>query len=214
MNREAVLSKIRTERVVALIRANSPDGLMDCARALADGGLTSIELTMTTPGAIRMLEKATVELPDFLFGLGTVLDAETARLGILAGARFVVTPALRPDVITTCRRYGVPVLCGAFTPTEILAAWEAGADAAKVFPAEFFGPSYIKSVKAPFPQIEMVPTGGVNEQNVGEFLRAGAFAVAAGSSLVDGKALKDKNWAAITAKARAFAGAVAAAGKS
>ncbi|MFM9029553.1 MAG: bifunctional 4-hydroxy-2-oxoglutarate aldolase/2-dehydro-3-deoxy-phosphogluconate aldolase [Opitutaceae bacterium] len=213
MSREAVLSKIRAERVVALIRANSPDGLMDCARALADGGLTSIELTMTTPGAIRMLEKATVELPDFLFGLGTVLDAETARLGILAGARFVVTPALRPDVITTCRRYGVPVFCGAFTPTEILAAWEAGADAAKVFPAEFFGPSYIKSVKAPFPQIEMVPTGGVNEQNVGEFLRAGAFAVAAGSSLVDGKALKDKNWAAITAKARAFAGAVAAAVK-
>jgi 2-dehydro-3-deoxyphosphogluconate aldolase/(4S)-4-hydroxy-2-oxoglutarate aldolase len=213
MNREAVLSKIRAERVVALIRANSPDGLMDCARALADGGLTSIELTMTTPGAIRMLEKATVELPDFLFGLGTVLDAETARLGILAGARFVVTPALRPDVITTCRRYGIPVFCGAFTPTEILAAWEAGADAAKVFPAEFFGPSYIKSVKAPFPQIEMVPTGGVNEQNVGDFLRAGAFAVAAGSSLVDGKALKDKNWAAITAKARAFAGAVAAVGK-
>ena len=213
MNREAVLSKIRSERVVALIRANSPDGLMDCALALADGGLTSIELTMTTPGAIRMLEKATAELPDFLFGLGTVLDAETARLGILAGARFVVTPALRPEVITTCRRYGIPVFCGAFTPTEILAAWEAGADAAKVFPAEFFGPSYIKSVKAPFPQIEMVPTGGVNEQNVGDFLRAGAFAVAAGSSLVDGKALKDKNWAAITAKARAFAGAVAAAGK-
>ncbi|MFM8334720.1 MAG: bifunctional 4-hydroxy-2-oxoglutarate aldolase/2-dehydro-3-deoxy-phosphogluconate aldolase [Opitutaceae bacterium] len=213
MNREAVLSKIRSERVVALIRANSPDGLMDCARALADGGLTSIELTTTTPGAIRMLEKATAELPDFLFGLGTVLDAETARLGILAGARFVVTPALRPDVITTCRRYGIPVFCGAFTPTEILAAWEAGADAAKVFPAEFVGPSYIKSVKAPFPQIEMVPTGGVNEQNVGDFLRAGAYAVAAGSSLVDGKALKDKNWAAITAKARAFAVAVAAAGK-
>jgi 2-dehydro-3-deoxyphosphogluconate aldolase/(4S)-4-hydroxy-2-oxoglutarate aldolase len=210
MNRESTLSKIRAERVVALIRANSPDGLMDCARALADGGLTSIELTMTTPGAIRMLEKATAELPDFLFGLGTVLDAETARLGILAGARFVVTPALRPDVITTCRRYGIPVFCGAFTPTEILAAWEAGADAAKVFPAEFFGAGYIKSVKAPFPQIEMVPTGGVNEQNVGDFLRAGAFAVAAGSSLVDGKALKEKNWSAITTKARAFASAVAA----
>ena len=210
MNRESTLSKIRAERVVALIRANSPDGLMDCARALADGGLTSIELTMTTPGAIRMLEKATAELPDFIFGLGTVLEAETARLGILAGARFVVTPALRPDVITTCRRYGIPVFCGAFTPTEILAAWEAGADAAKVFPAEFFGAGYIKSVKAPFPQIEMVPTGGVNEQNVGDFLRAGAFAVAAGSSLVDGKALKEKNWSAITTKARAFASAVAA----
>jgi len=209
MNRESILSKIRSERVVALIRANSPDGLIDCARALADGGLTSIELTMTTPGAIRMLEKATAELPDFLFGLGTVLDAETARLGILAGARFVVTPALRSDVITTCRRYGIPVFCGALTPTEILAAWEAGADAAKIFPAEFFGAGYIKSVKAPFPQIEMVPTGGVNEQNVGDFLRAGAFAVAAGSSLVDGRALKEKNWSAITAKARAFAGAVA-----
>ncbi|MFM1747845.1 MAG: hypothetical protein RLZZ188_1511 [Verrucomicrobiota bacterium] len=211
MSRESVLSKIRSERVVALIRANSPDGLMDCARALAEGGLTSIELTMTTPGAIRMLEKASAELPDFLFGLGTVLDAETARLGILSGARFVVTPALRPEVITVCRRYGVPVFCGAFTPTEILQAWEAGADAAKIFPAEFFGAGYIKSVKAPFPQIEMVPTGGVNEQNVGEFLRAGALAVAAGSSLVDAKALKERNWSAITTKARAFAAAVAAA---
>ena len=209
MNRDAVLSKIRSERVIALIRANSADGLLECARALADGGLTSIELTMTTPGAIRMLERASSELPGFLFGLGTVLDAETARLGILAGARFVVTPALRPEVITVCRRYGVPVFCGAFTPSEILAAWEAGADAAKIFPAEFFGAGYIKSVKAPFPQIEMVPTGGVNEQNVGDFLRAGAFAVAAGSSLVDGKALKEKNWTAVTAKARAFAGAVA-----
>lgn len=213
MNRISILSKIRTERVVALIRANSPEGLMDCARALADGGLTSIELTMTTPGAIRMLEKATSELPGFLFGLGTVLDAETARIGILAGARFVVTPALRPDVITVCRRYGVPVFCGAFTPSEILQAWEAGADAAKVFPAEFFGAGYIKSVKAPFPQIEMVPTGGVNEQNVGEFLRAGSLAVAAGSSLVDSKAFKDRNWTAITAKAKAFSSAVAAAAK-
>lgn len=213
MNREAVISKIRSERVVALIRADSPDGLLDCARALSAGGLTSIELTMTTPGAIRMLEKATSELPGFLFGLGTVLDAETARMGILSGARFIVTPAFRPEVIAVCRRYGIPVFCGAFTPTEILQAWEAGADAAKVFPAEFLGAAYIKSVRAPFPQIEMVPTGGVNEQNVGDFLRAGSFAVAAGSSLVDAKALKDRNWTAITVKARAFAAAVAAAGK-
>ena len=134
-------------------------------------------------------------------------------MGILAGARFVVTPALRTEVITVCRRYGIPVFCGAFTPTEILQAWEAGADAAKVFPAEFFGAGYIKSVKAPFPQIELVPTGGVTEQNVGDFLRAGSFAVAAGSSLVDAKAFKERNWAAITAKARAFAAAVGAAGK-
>lgn len=212
MKKDAVLNKIKSEKVVALIRADNPDGLLDCAKALAAGGLTSIELTMTTPGAIKMLEKATSELPDFIFGLGTVLDAETARIGILAGARFIVTPALRPDVITLCRRYSVPVFSGAFTPTEIVNAWEAGADAAKVFPAEFFGPAYIKSIKAPLPQIELVPTGGVNAENVGDFLRAGAMATAAGSSLVDAKSLKEKNWAAITAKAQAFVKAVALSG--
>jgi len=210
MNKETVLHRIKAEKVVALIRAQSPDGLLDCARALAAGGLTSIELTMTTPGAIRMLEKATAELPEFLFGLGTVLDAETARAGILAGARFIVTPALRPDVITLCRRYSVPVFAGALTPTEIIAAWEAGADAVKIFPAEFFGPAYIKSVKAPFPQIEVVPTGGVTPENVAEFLKAGAYATAAGSSLVEAKALKEKNWAQVTARAQAFVKAVAA----
>lgn len=212
MNKDAVLSRIKAQKVVALIRADSPDGLLDCAKALAEGGLTSIELTMTTPGAIRMLEKATRELPDFIFGLGTVLDAETARTGILAGAKFIVTPALRPDVITLCRRYSVPVFAGAFTPTEIVNAWEAGADAAKVFPAEFFGPAYIKSVKAPLPHVDMVPTGGVNAENVGEFLKAGATATAAGSSLVKAQDLKDRNWAAITAHAKAFVDAVKAAG--
>jgi len=211
MNKDAVLSKIKTEKVVALIRADSPDVLLDCAKALADGGLTSIELTMTTPGAIRMLEKATAELPHFLFGLGTVLDADTARAGILAGARFLVTPALRPDVIATAKRYSVPVFCGALTPTEILSAWELGADAVKVFPAEFFGPAYIKSIKAPFPHIDLVPTGGVTPDNVGEFLKAGATATAAGSSLVDAKSLKEKNWQVITARAKAFVAAVAAA---
>ncbi|MBE35507.1 MAG: 2-dehydro-3-deoxyphosphogluconate aldolase [Opitutaceae bacterium] len=210
MKKEAVLSKIRDEKVVALIRADNSDGLLDCAKALADGGLTSIELTMTTPGAIKMLEKAATELPDFIFGLGTVLDAETARMGILAGAQFVVTPALRPEVITVCRRYSIPVFCGAFTPTEIVNAWEAGADAAKVFPAEFFGPAYIKSIKGPLPHIEIVPTGGVTAANVGDFLKAGAMATAAGSSLVEAQALKDKDWASVTANARAFVDAVAA----
>jgi 2-dehydro-3-deoxyphosphogluconate aldolase/(4S)-4-hydroxy-2-oxoglutarate aldolase len=210
MKKDAVLAKIKSEKVVALIRADNPDGLLDCAKAMAAGGLTSIELTMTTPGAIRMLEKATVELPDFIFGLGTVLDAETARMGILAGARFVVTPALRPEVITMCRRYSIPIFCGALTPTEALNAWEAGADAVKIFPAEFFGPAYIKSLKAPLPHIDFVPTGGVTPENVGEFLKAGATATAAGSSLVDAKSLKEKNWAAITAKAQAFVTAVAA----
>src|SRR5439155_2988986 len=132
MKKDAILAKIKAEKVVALIRGDSPDGLLDCAKALAAGGLTSIELTMTTPGAMRMMEKCVGEMPDFLFGLGTVLDAETARVGMLAGAKFMVTPALRPEVIAVCKRYSVPVFCGALTPTEILAAWEAGTDAVKV----------------------------------------------------------------------------------
>ena len=210
MKKDAILAKIKAEKVIALIRSDNPDGLLDCARALAAGGLTSIELTMTTPGAIRMLERATSELPDFLFGLGTVLDAETARAGILAGAKFIVTPALRPEVITMAKRYSIPIFSGALTPTEAVNAWEAGSDAVKIFPAEFFGPAYIKSLKAPLPHIDFVPTGGVNPENVGEFLKAGAMATAAGSSLVEAKALKEKNWAAVTAKARAFVAAVAA----
>jgi 2-dehydro-3-deoxyphosphogluconate aldolase/(4S)-4-hydroxy-2-oxoglutarate aldolase len=211
MKKEIVVARIKAEKVIAIIRADSPDGLLDCARALAAGGLTNIELTMTTPGAIDMLAKAAAELPGLLFGLGTVLDPDTARAGILAGAKFIVTPAFRPEVIAVCRRRGVPVIPGALTPTEIVAAWEAGADAVKVFPAEFFGPAYIKSVKAPLPQIDLVPTGGVTPETIGEFLKAGAIAGAAGSALVDGKSLKEKNWAAITAKAQAFVKAVAAA---
>ena len=210
MKKDAILAKFKAEKVIALIRADSSDGLLECARALAAGGLTSIELTMTTPGAIAMLRQATAELPGFLFGLGTVLDAATAREGIAAGARFIVTPAFRPEVIKECREHGVPIFSGALTPTEIANTWDAGADAVKIFPAEFFGPAYIKSIKGPFPHIALVPTGGVNAENVGEFIKAGAFATAAGSSLVDAKALKEKNWAAITARARAFVAAVAA----
>ena len=206
MKKDAILSKIRAEKVIALIRADSPDGLLDCARALAAGGLTSIELTMTTPGAIRMLEKATSELPDFLFGLGTVLDAETARVGILSGAKFIVTPALRPDVITLCKRYSVPVFSGAFTPTEIINAWEAGADAAKIFPAEFFGPGYIKSVKAPLPHANLMPTGGVSIDNVGSWIAAGSIAVGVGGSLTAGA--KTGDFQSITDLTRRFIEAI------
>jgi 2-dehydro-3-deoxyphosphogluconate aldolase/(4S)-4-hydroxy-2-oxoglutarate aldolase len=211
MKRDAVLAKLKSEKVVAIIRAESSDGLLECARALAAGGLSAIELTMTTPGAIPMLEKCAAALPDFVFGLGTVLDPETARAGILAGARFIVTPSTNLRTIELCRRYGVPIFPGALTPTEIVTAWEAGADAVKVFPAEFFGPGYIKAVKAPLPQIDLVPTGGVTPETIGDFLRAGATACAAGSALVEGRTLRDQDWAAITARARAFVAAVAAA---
>jgi 2-dehydro-3-deoxyphosphogluconate aldolase/(4S)-4-hydroxy-2-oxoglutarate aldolase len=210
MSKIDVLNRIKSEKVIALIRADSPASLLDCARALSAGGLNCIELTMTTPGAIAMCAQVARELPQVLLGLGTVLDAETARAGIAAGAKFIVTPAVRPAVIAACRDAGVPVLSGALTPTEACSAWDAGADVIKIFPAEFFGPAYIKSLKAPFPNMQFLPTGGVTPETVGDFLKAGAFATAAGSALVLPGALKSGDWAAITARARQFVSAAAA----
>jgi 2-dehydro-3-deoxyphosphogluconate aldolase/(4S)-4-hydroxy-2-oxoglutarate aldolase len=214
MSKQDVLNRIKSEKVIALIRADGPDSLLECARALSAGGLNCIELTMTTPGAIELCAKVSKELPQVLLGLGTVLDADTARKGIAAGAKFIVTPAVRPEVIKACKDAGVPILGGSLTPTEIYTSWELGVDVIKIFPAEFFGPAYIKSVKAPFPKIEVMPTGGVTPETVGEFLRNGAFATAAGSALVNPTALKNKDWAAITARAKEFVAAAAkAAGK-
>jgi 2-dehydro-3-deoxyphosphogluconate aldolase/(4S)-4-hydroxy-2-oxoglutarate aldolase len=209
MPKPDTLKRIRSEKIIALIRADSSDSLLECARALSVGGLNVIELTMTTPGAIEMVAEVSRRLPEVLIGLGTVLDPATARAGIAAGARFIVTPALRPEVIKACRELGVPVLSGALTPTEIAGAADLGADIVKIFPAEFFGPAYIKSLRAVFPHIELLPTGGVTVQTIGAFLKAGAFATAAGSSLLDPAALKARDWAAITARAREFVEAAA-----
>lgn len=211
MAKTDILHRIKSEKVIALIRADSPASLLECARALSAGGLNCIELTMTTPGAIELCAQVSRELPDVLLGLGTVLDADTARKGIAAGAKFIVTPCLRPTVIAVCREAGVPILSGALTPTEAYHAHELGADVIKVFPAEFFGPAYIKSLKAPFPQIEFMPTGGVTPETVGDFLKAGAFATAAGSALVAAAALKAGDWPAITARAKQFVAAANAA---
>ena len=153
MSKAEVLNRIKAEKVVALIRAEGPETLLDCARALSAGGLNAIELTMTTPGAIEMTAEVSRQLPGIMLGLGTVLDAETARKGVAAGARFIVTPGLRPDVIKSCREMGVPIFSGALTPTEIAAAADLGADIIKIFPAEFFGPAYIKSLRAVFPDL-------------------------------------------------------------
>ncbi|MFI5337047.1 MAG: bifunctional 4-hydroxy-2-oxoglutarate aldolase/2-dehydro-3-deoxy-phosphogluconate aldolase [Opitutales bacterium] len=207
MTKTDLLARLKAEKVIALIRADSADSLLDCARALSAGGLNSLELTMTTPGAIELCARVSRELPQILLGLGTVLDAETARAAIAAGAKFLVTPAVRPAVIAAAREAGVPILGGALTPTEILTTWELGADVVKIFPAEFFGPAYIKSIKGPFPHIEIMPTGGVTPETVGEFLRNGAFATAAGSALVSAAALKARDWPAITARAKQFAAA-------
>ena len=210
MNKSDVLARLKAQKVIALIRADSAESLLDCARALQAGGLGAIELTMTTPGALDLVARVSKELPDALIGLGTVLDAETARKGIAAGAKFIVTPAVRPAVIAACKEAGVAILSGALTPTEACAAWDAGADVIKIFPAEFFGPAYIKSLKAPFPKMEFLPTGGVTPQTVGDFLKAGAWATAAGSALVAPAALKSRDWAAITARAKEFVAAAAA----
>ena len=207
MSKTEILQRIQNEKVIALIRADSSASLLDCARALAAGGLSLIELTTTTPGAIDLVAQVSRELPDVMLGLGTVLDADTARAGIAAGAKFIVTPAVRPEVIAACRQLDVPILSGALTPTEAVTAWDLGADVIKIFPAEFFGPAYIKSLRAPFPQIKFLPTGGVTPQTVGDFLKAGAFATAAGSALVSPVALKAHDWAAITARAREFVAA-------
>jgi 2-dehydro-3-deoxyphosphogluconate aldolase / (4S)-4-hydroxy-2-oxoglutarate aldolase len=211
MPKAETLSRIKSEKVIALIRAEGPESLLDCAKALAAGGLNAIELTMTTPGAIELVAEVSRALPGVMLGLGTVLDAETARAGVAAGAQFIVTPALRPGVIKACHQLGVPVLSGALTPTEIASAADLGADVVKIFPAEFFGPAYIKSLRAVFPQIKFLPTGGVTAKTLGDFLKAGAFAAAAGSSLVEPAALKARDWAAITARAREFAQAAAGA---
>lgn len=200
--------------MIAVVRADSGgDDLVKVVEAIAEGGVRCIELTMTTPGALDALKIAADKLrgADVLLGVGTVLDAETCRMAILAGAQYVVTPTLSTPAIQCARRYGKPIVCGAFTPTEILTAWEAGADMVKVFPANVGGPDYIKAVKGPLPQIPLVPTGGVEVENVGDFLKAGASALAAGGNIASKKLLAARDFAGITKNARAFADAVRAA---
>ncbi len=195
--------------VVAIVRVSSAREAVDVCMAIARGGVTPIEVTMTVPGAIDAIRefKSTVK-EEVLIGAGTVLDPETARACILAGADFIVSPTLNLEVIKVCRRYSKIIIPGTFTPTEILTAWEAGADIVKVFPASVGGPGYLKDIMGPLPQVKLVPTGGVNLETTPEFIKAGAVAVAAGSSLVNKKAVSEQNWDAITDTARKFVAAV------
>ncbi len=200
--------------VVAIVRMDDAAGLGQVAHAIKEGGVDVIEFTMTTPGALDIIARCSAEFgSSVLLGAGTVLDTETARAAILAGARFLVAPTLNLDVIALAHRYDVAILPGVFTPTEMLTAWEAGADLLKVFPATVLGPQYFKDVLAPLPYLRMVPTGGVSLENCGDFIKAGAVAVAVGSNLVDKKAVKEGRWADLTATARKFVDAVQAARK-
>jgi 2-dehydro-3-deoxyphosphogluconate aldolase/(4S)-4-hydroxy-2-oxoglutarate aldolase len=205
MDKAAVLSAIRELGLLPVLRASSADQALALAAAIADGGITALEITMTVPGAMHVIRRLTAERPDLLIGAGTVLDPETARLCILEGARFIVSPALNLKTIEMCHRYSVAVLPGALTPTEIVNAWQAGADVVKVFPASAMGGAkYLSSLKAPLPQIEMVPTGGVSVTTAADFLHAGAFALGVGAELVDTRAIAAGHHTAITENARKY----------
>ena len=186
MQKAEVLATLRTIGLVPVLRADSVAQALTLADAIAAGGVTVLEITMTVPGAIEVIRKLATTRPDILIGAGTVLDPETARMCILEGAQFVVSPALNLETIAMCHRYSIAVLPGALTPTEIVTAWQAGADVVKVFPASALGGAkYLKSIKAPLPQVELIPTGGVSLATATEFLEAGAFALGVGADLVD-----------------------------
>lgn len=209
MNKSEIIQGLLTPGVVAIIRADSSSQLIEACDALAEGGITAIEVTMTTPNALDVIKEISASRGDkILIGVGSVLDDITARLAILAGAQYVVTPVLRPSVIQTCRTYSKPICCGALTPTEALTAHEAGADFVKIFPSDGLGPSYIKAIKGPLPQLQIIPTGGVTPDTCGAFIKAGSAAVAAGSCLVSKQVLQNKDWTKLKETSQAFVKAI------
>jgi len=210
--RAEVTAHIESLGVVAVIRLKDPRTLRAVVDAMAEGGVRALEVTMTVPRAVEMIRELAPTLPaGFLLGAGTVTDAATARAVIDAGASFVVGPVFRPAVIAACHERDVPAMPGCFTPTEILAAHECGADIVKVFPATALGPQFIKDVRAPLPQVKLMPTGGVTLDNAGEWIRAGAVAVGVGSALLDAKAIDEGRFDVITANARRVVASVASA---
>ena len=205
MSRERDLQRVLECGIVAVVRFADPGPLVEVVRALADGGVTVAEVTFTVPNALDVIREARRQLGDrVLLGAGTVLDPETARAAILAGAEFIVAPSLNVEVIRLCRRYDKLVMPGAFTPTEVVTAWEAGADIVKVFPADVVGPAFFKALKGPLPQVKLMPTGGVDLTTAAEFLKAGAVCLGVGGQLVEPKAVAAGDFARITELARQY----------
>ena len=211
--REKTLALIREVGLVPIVRAPSPEDALRAAEAIIEGGIGIAEITMTVPNALHVMERVVEKFGDkVLLGAGTILDPETCRAALLAGAEFIVTPSLNPQVIEMARRYSKPCFPGALTPTEVVAAWQAGADMVKIFPCgPVGGPAYLKALKGPFPQIDFVPTGGVNLETTPEFIKAGAAAVAVGGELVNVKVLREGKLDEVVATARKFIEAVRAA---
>jgi 2-dehydro-3-deoxyphosphogluconate aldolase/(4S)-4-hydroxy-2-oxoglutarate aldolase len=206
MRRKEILDSIIDIGVVPVVRTGSAESAVRAVEAVFKGGIRAAEITMTVPGALRALEKVADEFGDRItLGAGTVLDPETARVCMLAGAQFLVTPVLNTRCIETANRYSKVITAGALTPTEVLAAWEAGADIVKIFPCGAMGgPKYIRALKAPFPEIEMIPTGGVTLETTAEFLKAGACAVAVGSDLIDAKNMAEGHFEVFVERAKHF----------
>jgi 2-dehydro-3-deoxyphosphogluconate aldolase / (4S)-4-hydroxy-2-oxoglutarate aldolase len=206
MDKAQVIQSIRDVGVIPVVRARSAEEAMQAIDAIRAGGISVLEITMTVPGALGVIEEVSTRYgAEALVGAGTVLDAGTARACILAGARFVVSPSLDLETIAVCREHGVAVMPGGLTPTEVVHAWSSGADFVKVFPAGAVGgANYIKSLKAPLPQIELVPTGGVSLLTAADFIKAGASALGVGSDLVDLKAIREGQQHLITERAREF----------
>ena len=209
MSRESTLKRILDGGIVAVVRSESSESLVKVVAALAEGGVVAAEVTFTVPDAVEVIRQVRREVGDaVVLGAGTVLDSETARAALLAGAEYIVSPIVNLDVIRLCRRYDKVVMPGAFTPTEVVSAWEAGADVVKVFPADVGGPAYLKALRGPLPQIRVMPTGGVDLTTAESFLKAGACCLGVGSALVDPKAIASGDFTRIRDLAAQYAAVV------
>jgi 2-dehydro-3-deoxyphosphogluconate aldolase/(4S)-4-hydroxy-2-oxoglutarate aldolase len=205
MSKETQLRQVLECGIVAVVRSPDSQQLVEVTRALADGGVTVVEITMTVPHALEVVRQVRQALGErVLLGAGTILDPETARAALLAGAEYLVAPTVNLDVIRLCQRYDKLVMPGAFTPTEILSAWEAGADVVKVFPADVVGPAFFKALRGPLPQVRLMPTGGVDLTTAADFLRAGACCLGVGGQLVEPRAVAEGNFDRIRDLARQY----------
>lgn len=209
MDKGEIIDRILNPGIFAVMRADTSDHLLHVAEALCDGGVATMEVTMTTPNAMQTIAAIKKKFGDrILIGVGSILDPETARAAILIGAEFVVTPITKPDIIKTCNRYLKPVISGACTPTEAFLGHDEGADFIKIFPCDNLGPGYIKNILAPMPMLRLIPTGGITLANAADYIRAGSVAIAAGTSLIPSDAVQSSDWGKITQSAVAFVEAV------
>jgi 2-dehydro-3-deoxyphosphogluconate aldolase / (4S)-4-hydroxy-2-oxoglutarate aldolase len=203
-----IISLLTNPGIIAIVRTQQSAQVVPLFEALIAGGIRAIEITMTTPNALAAIREARDKIGErALIGVGTVLEADTCRAAIAAGAEFVVTPICRTELVAIAHTAGCPIMLGAYTPTEAQLAHEAGADFIKIFPADTLGPGYVKALRAPLPHLRVVPTGGVDVQNVADFLKAGCAALGVGSSLVSAKILQAADWAELTRRAGAFVNA-------